>query len=342
VTAAAPQTHYFSYQDKVLLMRHQVPDLLEMAKRRGANSTQLLSGTRLFEHDFHKPQYRIDAAAWLKLVGNCQQLPSPELPFLTASALLQNPYLALCQLINSAGDLRQALAQLLYFRQQLAPYLYVQLQSSPHATRIELRPGIGLGAQQQFIAEIWLSLILQLIRHQLGSTAGTVIYLRSTASKTADAYQALWQTEVRYQQGCNGIEIANPLWRQPFAGYDSAAFQNAMRICRQQQRLLPKRPGVLEFAERALRRALPQLLSPEQLAEAMTLSPSALKRLLAQHHTSYSQLLDEVRNQLAVSLLTQHELSNKQLAERLGYSDEHNFRRAFKRWTGLIPSLFRV
>lgn len=335
-------TPYFSYQDKVLLMRHQVPDLLDMAKRRGANSTHLLSGTRLFEHDCHKPQYRIDAAAWLKLVANCQQLPSPELPFLTASALLQNPYLAVCQLINSARNLRQALTQLWYFRQQLVPYLYVQLHSSPHATRIELRPGIGLGAQQQFIADIWLSLMLQLIRHQLGSTAGTVIYVRSAASKTADAYQALWQSEVRYQQACDGIEIANRLWPQPFAGYDSSAFQNARRICRQQQRLLPRRPGVLEFAGKVLRRALPQLLSPEQLADAMALSPSALKRLLAQHHTSYSQLLDEVRNQLAVSLLTQHELSNKQLAERLGYSDEHNFRRAFKRWTGLIPSLFRV
>ena len=332
---------YFSYQDKVLLMRHQVPDLLDMAKRRGANSTQLLSGTRLFEPDCHKPQYRIDPAAWLKLVANCQQLPSPELPFLTASALLQNPYLALCQLLHSAGNLRQALAQLWYFRQQLVPYLYVQLHSSPYATRLELRPGIGLGAQQQFITEIWLSLIVQLIRHQLGSTAGTVIYVRSAAGKTADAYQALWQSEVRYQQACDGIEIANRLWLQPFAGYDSAAFQNARRICRQQQRLLPRRPGVLEFAGKVLRRALPQLLSPEQLAEAMSLSPSALKRLLAQHHTSYSQLLDEVRNQLAVSLLTQHELSNKQLAERLGYSDEHNFRRAFKRWTGLIPSLFR-
>lgn len=335
-------TPYFSYQDKVLLMRHQVPDLLDMAKRRGANSTQLLSGSRLFEADCHKPQYRIDAAAWLKLVANCQQLPSPELPFLTASALLQNPYLAVCQLINSARNLRQALAQLLYFRQQLVPYLYVQLHSSSHATRIELRPGIGLGAQQPFIAEIWLSLLVQLIRHQLGSAVGTVIYLRGPAGKTADAYQSLWQTEVRYQQTCYGIEIANRLWQQPFAGGETTTFQNARRICRQQQRLLPRRPGVLEFAGKVLRRALPQLLSPEQLAEAMALSPSALKRLLAQHHTSYSQLLDEVRNQLAVSLLTQHELSNKQLAERLGYSDEHNFRRAFKRWTGLIPSLFRV
>ena len=184
-----------------------------MAKRRGASSSQLLSGTRLFEADCHKPQYRIDAAAWLKLVANCEQLCSPELPFLTASALLQNQYLALCQLVNSAGDLRQALAQLLYFRQQLAPYLYVQLQSGAYSTRIELRSGIGLGAQQSFIAEIWLSLILQLIRHQLGSTAGTVIYLQDPPSKTAASAQTLWQTEVRYQQACYGIEIANPLWR---------------------------------------------------------------------------------------------------------------------------------
>lgn len=337
-----PPAPYFSYQDKVLLMRHQVPDLLDMAKRRGASSTQLLSGTRLFEHDCHKPQYRIDAASWLKLVGNCQQLPSPELPFLTASALLQNPYLALCQLMTTAANLQQALQQLLYFRHQLVPYLYVQLQTTPDATRIELHPAIGLGLQQQFIAEIWLSLILQLIRHQVGSAAGTVILLRRQASKTAHVDQALWQTDVRYQQANNAIEIAHRLWRLPFSQANAEVFQSARRICRQQQRLLPKKPGVLEFAGRTLRKALPQLLTPEQLAAAMALSPSALKRLLAQHQTSYSQLLDDVRNQLALSLLTQHELSNRQLAERLGYSDEHNFRRAFKRWTGFIPSVFRL
>ena len=39
--------------------------------------------------------------------------------------------------------------------------------------------------------------------------------------------------------------------------------------------------------------------------------------------------------------LLQQGMSNKELASRLGYSDEHNFRRAFKRWTGLLPSQLR-
>ncbi len=332
----------FGYQDKILLTRAQVADLLQLAARRGVPPDKLLSGTAIFQSDLHKPQHRIHSSAWLKFIQQCQQLPSPELPFLTASALLQNTEIPLCSLLQHAGNLQQALKYLLYFRHQLAPYLFVRLQQHPGHLSIELRPAIGLGAQQQFVCEIWLSLILQLIKQQLGSTAGCKVYLRWPAPKTATAYQALWPAEVFYQQDCTAIQIDKGCWLQRFKNAEPVQFNRALQNCRQQNLLLAKQPGVLEFAWRKLSKSLPVLLTQEQLAQEFGISVSALKRLLQQHQSSYSQLLDEVRNQLALSLLNQQDLSNRQLALRLGYSDEHNFRRAFKRWTGAIPSAFRL
>lgn len=332
----------FGYQDKILLTRPQVTDLLQLAARRGVSAEKLLSGTTIFPADLHKPQHRIHSSAWLKFMQQCQQLQSPELPFLTASALLQNTDIPLCTLLQHANNLQQALKYLLYFRHQLVPYLFVRLQQQPNSISLELLPAIGLGAQQQFVCEVWLSLLLQLIKQQLGSTQGCQVSLRWPAPKTASAYQALWPAEVCYQQPCTAIQINRQCWQQPFRSAEPGAFHRALQTCRQQNLLLAKQRGVLEFAWRQLSKALPALLTQEQLAQRFGISVSALKRLLQQHHTSYSQLLDEVRNQLALSLLSQQDLSNRQLAERLGYSDEHNFRRAFKRWTGAIPSAFRL
>ncbi len=332
----------FGYQDKILLTRPQVTDLLQLAARRGVPAEKLLSGTTIFPADLHKPQHRIHSSAWLKFMQQCQQLQSPELPFLTASAWLQNADIPLCNLLQHANNLQQALKHLLYFRHQLAPYLFVRLQPQADHISIELLPAIGLGAPQQFVFEIWLSLILQLIKQQLGSTEGCKVYLRWQAPKTATAYQALWPAAVFYQQSCTAIHIDKGYWLQRFKNAEPTQFHRALQNCRQQNLLLAKQPGVLEFAWRKLSKTLPALLTQEQLAQDFGISVSALKRLLQQHHTSYSQLLDEVRNQLALSLLNQQDLSNRQLAQRLGYSDEHNFRRAFKRWTGAIPSAFRL
>jgi len=158
----------FGYQDKLLLSQYAVRDMLLLALRRGGKSHQLLAGSRIFEADLAKPQHRIEASGWLVFLRNCQQLQSPELPLLTAAALLQNPQLPLCQMIQHAANLRQALGAAWYFRQQLAPYLFARLQQDEQHIRIELRAGIGLGAQQRLVCELWFGFILQLLQQQHG------------------------------------------------------------------------------------------------------------------------------------------------------------------------------
>jgi AraC-like DNA-binding protein len=331
----------FGYQDKVLLSQYAVRDLWLLALRRGGKSHQLFAGSKIFEADVAKPQHRIDCASWLVFLRNCQQLQSPELPLLTATALLQNQQLPLCQLIQHAANLRQALSAAWYFRHQLAPYLFVRLQHDAEAIRLEFRAGIGLGAQQRLICELWFALILQLIQQQQRGLAGISLSVPWACPQPAAAQQSLWPVPVLYQQPFICIQIPRQYWLQPFALACPQRYQQALRVCRQQNKLLGKQRGILEFCEREIRRALPTLITQEQLADKLGLSSSSLKRVLQQHQTSFSQLVDDVRNQLALQLLQQPDLSNRQLAARLGYSDPHNFRRAFKRWTGFIPGHFR-
>lgn len=330
----------FGYQDKVLLSQYAVRDMLLLALRRGGKSHQLLGGSRIFETDLSKLQHRIDARSWLVFLRNCQQLQSPELPLLTAAALLQNPQLPVCQMIQHAANLRQALSSAWYFRQQLAPYLFARLQQGEQHIRIELRAGLGLGAQQRLVYELWFGFVLQLLQQQHGLD-GVSLSVHWPCPLPLVAQQSLWPVPVIYQQAGSWIQIPRRYWQQPFVLACPQLYRQARQICRQQNKLLPKQRGLLEFCQREIRRTLPALLTQEQLADKLGLSSSGLKRLLQQHQTSFSQLLDEVRNQLALQLLQQPELSNRQLAARLGYSDPHNFRRAFKRWTGFIPGHFR-
>ena len=60
----------------------------------------------------------------------------------------------------------------------------------------------------------------------------------------------------------------------------------------------------------------------------------ALRRRLVEENTSYQQLLDRTRQDLAQQYLQHTTLTPKEIGYLLGYSSVSNFRRAFKSWTG--------
>jgi AraC-like DNA-binding protein len=77
------------------------------------------------------------------------------------------------------------------------------------------------------------------------------------------------------------------------------------------------------------------------LAEQLTMSQATLKRKLSQHNVTYQQVFDMVRQQQAVFLLTEQHFNNEKIAHVLNFSDITNFRRSFKRWTGLTPQALK-
>lgn len=82
--------------------------------------------------------------------------------------------------------------------------------------------------------------------------------------------------------------------------------------------------------------------SEEQIAEQLNLSLRSLQRRLRDEQTSYQQLLDETRLELALQYINRTRLSVAQIAPLLGFSDSSNFNRAFKRWLGISPSRYRA
>jgi AraC-like DNA-binding protein len=75
----------------------------------------------------------------------------------------------------------------------------------------------------------------------------------------------------------------------------------------------------------------------ERVARRVGATPRSLQRRLRDEGTSYRELIDTIRHNRAVDLL-QRGVPFGDIAERLGFSEARAFRRAFRRWTGLVPS----
>ena len=95
-----------------------------------------------------------------------------------------------------------------------------------------------------------------------------------------------------------------------------------------------------------VRQALLQMLpsgkfDQESVAAILHRSRSTLQRQLGAEGTSYRDILESTRQALARKYLRNEDYSQAQVAFMVGFSDQSNFARAFKRWTGQSPGEFQ-
>jgi AraC-like DNA-binding protein len=129
-----------------------------------------------------------------------------------------------------------------------------------------------------------------------------------------------------------------------------------------EQRLDDGNPELAEHNETVLKRTLEQLQhatwthkvracleaqlpdgepSAERIAQTLHLSLRSLQRHLADEGLNYESLLADTRQRLALQHMRDPRCSISEIAYLLGFADTSSFSRAFKRWTGQAPSLYR-
>ena len=77
------------------------------------------------------------------------------------------------------------------------------------------------------------------------------------------------------------------------------------------------------------------------VASRLYLSPQTLRRRLATEGKSYQTVKDNLRRDAAIHLLLRPELTLEDVAQQVGFSETSTFHRAFKKWTGVTPGLYR-
>lgn len=79
----------------------------------------------------------------------------------------------------------------------------------------------------------------------------------------------------------------------------------------------------------------------DDLAASLAMSGTTLQRRLQAEGTTYQGLKDDLRRDIAIELLGRTGLSVADVSARAGFQETSAFHRAFKKWTGVSPGLYR-
>lgn len=330
---------YYQSTTRFIPARHQAALLFEYAQSRDVDSDTLLRGTHLFASDVLSPDRLISPADCLRLLANLQAaLAAPDTSFMLGQQLLPGHYGNLSHALLQAGNLRQALALLVEYQASLSPLLAPHLVMHGESAVLYWTDSCVTPGQRGFVVEMMMAAVAGMSRWLSGGRLPWQYRFNRTRPAHIEQYAVHLGSDLRFNDYLDAMSLPATWLDSPWPRGSAMALSAALAGVSPVERRRSLLSGLYDYLMDAVRVA-PTL---EQASAAFGVSPATLKRHLAAEGTHFQAELDQVRAHATLELIHTHGYGNEQIAAWLGFHDANNFRRSFKRWTGLTPSMLRA
>jgi AraC-like DNA-binding protein len=209
---------------------------------------------------------------------------------------------------------------------------------------IELIESQDLGDIRHLLLEITFRIL-----HDYVAMIGDVNLAAATLSLTYPAgedrayYDKGFNCRVLFDQDANVLTMPAAWMAIPNPQHEQSTWTNAIAQCEVALSELDQEDAVARtrsFINATMIRE-PASLCIDDAAKFMGMSTRTLIRRLGNDGTSFQELRDSARQDLALRLLRKPNLTVESIAAATGFSDAANFSRAFKRWFGASPRRYR-
>jgi len=271
---------------------------------------------------------------------------------LKVSRCLPSTYLPALNILVAASDnMLEGFVALCRFHQTINDGFALELHETPSSVYLEYRmvkPGGPLalaGSLPELAAEAIDAGFAGMVGNVRSSLdpdfTAKCVHFRRAKPENDVAFQELFRAPIRYGQAFDSLEFDRQTLTAPLA----SANRELAKLNEQVLQSLVESSDRKQFLTEVQLHIINQLSRGEPLQEdianALNLSSRQLRRRLQQLDCGYAQLLERTRHDLAKKYLLQKSLSVSDITQLLGFSDQSNFSKAFKRWEGESPVNFR-
>ncbi|WP_197507105.1 AraC family transcriptional regulator [Mitsuaria sp. 7] len=308
--------------------------LAEFARSRGFEPQEWLGRCGVLPGQVLSPRQLLSMLAALQPLAR-------DVGFVVGQLSLPGHYGLASQAMQQAGDLRQALRVLCDWPARLSPLLTPRLVETADELLLVWTESCGAPASlQPLLVDMQMSAVVAMAQWLGGGQALPWSFsFNRTRPRELSQHATYLGADLRF--GCQVDAMRLPLAAATAAWPAAVPGRPAMAAGALAQGADP------EAASRGQLAALYDHLlaevggdpSLEHSARRFGVSPATLKRQLAQLGTHHQAQLDQVRAHAALYLMLLRGQRGEAVARSLGFTDKSNFRRSFKRWTGMTPGL---
>jgi len=314
--------------------------LLAQIVGKGIPPGALFHGLPLLASDFDVPGFRVTHAEAITVIRRALGLliePGLGVSLGQRSRLTDQGALALGLL--AACTLREAIELALRFPRSAGYLLALHEQHDPMRHTLHAEAMAGDQDLEPFLVDLtFASMVRQFRMVTEADYAPVEVQLVRPRPADAGAYEAHFRCPVRFGRAHNLLASDVSWLDRPLPMASAMSFRLASQLLDGEAGPTPALSSVGLAAERMIRRSLPRLAAPADVAASLFVSERSLRRKLALDGLNFRTLLDEGRKAMALELMLCGLQSVLQVATATGFADLGTFRRAFKRWVGVTPA----
>ena len=325
---------------------HYFAGTIRGAERAGINGDLLLENLELTREQVFDPQWRGNVELLARLVQLVWYALDDEFMGFIATKSKLGTFAMMAYSIIDSGSLGSALRKGILFYSFFTDAIDMSLEESSGRSRFTIRFARPELDPDHYFIEFWMTIWYRLIGW-LGDALPPL-----TEATFAYSLPESYVTELKYIFRCDYVADA------PYTSitFDSEFLENPIVRSREELKKflaaaplgVMMTPGHETSVARQVRaivlgqRRLPlEFPTADELATQLGMAEQTLRRRLRQESTTYREIKESIRREIAVQKLIGSRMSVHEVAYLVGYSEARAFTRAFHQWTGSSPAQYR-
>jgi AraC-like DNA-binding protein len=317
--------------------------LMELTTEMGYAPGPWLSAAGITHGQLAQPSVELGTTRYVALVRSAVlHTHEPALGLLLGRRLRINTHGPLAYALMNAANLRQAALLVERFMPVRTNLLQPRFEDCPVAPRLTFTPAADLDVAELLIMETVMLALRNVFEYLApGAQAVQAVQFRAPPTSYTLLAQELFACPVHHRAKANALLLNPATLDIALSTADAQALENAAALCQAELDTMTRQESLTARIQRSLLASSGTLPSLATSARLLHMAPRTLHRRLEAEGTRYRAIVEQVRHRLALQHIQNPTLSLQEIAYRLGYTDQANFRRAFKRWEGVAPQAAR-
>jgi AraC-like DNA-binding protein len=320
--------------------------VIDALKAEGVSPRDSLAGIQLSEAQLRSPAVRVSPDQVIQSYSNAAKLSrNPHFAFQLGLRFHVSTYGMYGFAILSSTDFRETMAIAMKYHQLASPLVDIEFTERGGIAAWTMLPKPYRRVDEdlyRFIVELQTGVHLSLHRDVMGqSFCPREIRFSFPRPRNERQDFDVFGCPVCYGDAEDKL-LFDAVWLDASPKFGNDVTHSEIRdICDNLLKDLKLSAGWAGRVREIILARLDQPASFEQVASRLKTSTRTLRRKLELEGTSFRELIDELKAQIAIRYVRDTDLTVEDVAFRLGFSDAAAFRHAFRRWTNSSPQGLR-